>query len=254
MSETVCYRHPDRAAGVRCQRCDRIICPSCMHQASVGFHCPECVRQGRQQVYTARSLRATSRPLVTTVLIGINVAVFLVDLASGTGQTGLSELTVEGGLVAIARDGAGQLIGVDTGQWYRIITSGFLHDGLMHIGFNMFLLWLFGQQLEPVLGRLRFALVYFAGLLGGSFGVMLLDPTALTVGASGAVFGLFGAAVVVQRSRGINPFDTGLGGLIAINLAITFLIPNISIGKVMARLMAITFLIPNISIGGHLGG
>lgn len=210
-----------------------------MHQASVGFHCPECVRQSRQRVYTARSLPGSGRPMVTMALIAVNVAVFLVDAASGStvgGGGGIDGLTLDGGLIAFAVDPVSRAaIGVDAGQWYRVITSGFLHDGLIHIGFNMLILWLLGQQLEPALGRLRFGLIYFVGLLGGSFGVMLLSPNDFTVGASGAVFGLFGAAVVVQRSRGINPFETGLGGLIAINLVITFALPGIS-------------------IGGHLGG
>ena len=237
--DTVCYRHPDHPAGVRCQRCERPICPSCMHQASVGFHCPECVRQGRQRVYTSRSLPGAGRPLVTTVLIAVNVVVFVLDAVSGASVGrggGIDGLTLDGGLIAFAGDPATRgAIGVDAGEWYRIITSGFLHDGLIHIGFNMLILWLLGQQLEPALGRLRFALIYFVGLLGGSFGVLLMNPNTFTVGASGAVFGLFGAAVVVQRNRGINPFETGLGGLIAINLLITFTVPGIS-------------------IGGHLGG
>jgi membrane associated rhomboid family serine protease len=210
-----------------------------MHQASVGFHCSECVQQGRQRVYTSRSMPGTDL-IVTKALIAVNVAVFLADVASGSSLNGggITGLTLEGGLVGAAID-QGQLVGVDSGQWYRIVTSGFLHDGLMHIGFNMLILWLLGQQLEPALGRLRFGLVYAVGLLAGSFGVLALDPTQFTVGASGAVFGLFGAAVVVQRNRGINPFETGLGGLIAINLAITFLVPGISIGG---------------HIGGLLGG
>jgi membrane associated rhomboid family serine protease len=173
-------------------------------------------------------------------LIAVNVVVFLLDAASGSSLGGggaIDGVTLEGGLVACLPESvcAGLSkevipIGVDAGEQYRLITSGFLHDGLIHIGFNMLILWLLGQQLEPALGRLRFALLYFVGLLGGSFGVMLLSPNEFTVGASGAVFGLFGAAVIVQRSQGINPFETGLGGLIAINLLITFTLPGISIG------------------------
>jgi membrane associated rhomboid family serine protease len=205
-----------------------------MYQASVGFHCPECVRQGRQRVYTARTLPGGGRPVVTMALIAVNVAVFLADAASGSSVAGggvIDGLTLDGGLVAFAIDPATRsTIGVDAGEWYRLVTAGFLHDGLIHIGFNMLILWLLGQQLEAGLGRLRFGLVYAVGLLAGSFGVMLLSPNQFTVGASGAVFGLFGAAVVVQRSQGINPFETGLGGLIAINLLITFTLPGISIG------------------------
>lgn len=210
-----------------------------MHQASVGFHCPECARQGRQRVYTAGAMPGHGRPVVTIALIAVNVAVFVIDAVSRSSVGGggaIDGVTLDGGLVAFAVDPLTRTaIGVDTGEWYRLVTSGFLHDGLIHIGFNMLILWLLGQQLEPALGRVRFALLYLVGLLGGSFGVMLLSPNAFTVGASGAVFGLFGAAVVIQRNRGINPFETGLGPLIAINLLITFTLPGIS-------------------IGGHLGG
>ncbi len=137
----------------------------------------------------------------------------------------------DGGLVGRALNPFnGQVIGVAEGEWWRLVTSGFLHANLIHIGFNCFILYQLGSLLEPVLGRLRFALVYFTAMLTGSFGVLLLDPGALTVGASGAVFGLFGAAVAVFRSRGVNIFDTGLGGAIVINLLITFTVPGISIG------------------------
>lgn len=216
-ADAVCYRHPDRRAAVACQRCDRPICASCMTEASVGFHCPECAKGGRQKVYTAQTLdRLAGRPVVTLSLIGINVAVFVAGMAIGSDQ-----LTLDGGLFGPA---------VDQGEWYRLVTAGFLHSGLLHLGFNMYLLYLLGQQLEPLLGRFRFAVAYFFSLLVGSLGVLLLDPQALTVGASGAVFGLMGVAVVVQHSRGINPFETGLGGLIVLNLVITFVVPNISVG------------------------
>jgi membrane associated rhomboid family serine protease len=223
-ADATCYRHPDRRAAVACQRCDRPICPDCMTQASVGFHCPEDAKAGRQQVHTAGAIfGAGGRPLVTTALIAMNVAVFVVGLGMGDDPSvgGRERLTVEGGLF-------GPL--VDQGEWYRIVTSGFLHAGLLHLAFNMYLLYLLGQQLEPVLGRVRFAVAYVFALLTGSLGVLLLDPTALTVGASGAVFGLMGIAVLAQRSRGINPFDTGLGGLIVLNLVLTFAISGISIG------------------------
>ena len=117
-----------------------------------------------------------------------------------------------------------------TGEWYRIVTSGFLHANLMHVGFNMFILYRLGQLLEPALGRGRFLLVYFVALLGGSFGVLLIDPNHFTVGASGAVFGVMGAAVAVFRARGVNIMDSGLGTTIFLNLALTFIIPGISIG------------------------
>ena len=219
-----CYRHPDRRAGVVCQRCDRPICPDCMNQASVGFHCPDCTRAGAQSV--VRPGQLVSRPIVTNVLIALNLAVFVAGL---TGSLGTSdEMVRDGGLVGSFPGLPG--IGVANGEWWRMLTSGFLHAGLLHVAFNCLVLYQLGQLLEPLLGRVQFTAIYFASMLTGSFGVLLLDPQAFTVGASGAVFGLMGAALAVFRSRGINPFDTGLGGAVMINLLITFAIPRISIG------------------------
>ena len=220
-----CYRHPDRRAGVVCQRCDRPICPDCMNQASVGFHCPECTRSGSQRI--VRPGQLITRPIVTQALVALNVAVFVAGM--GGGMSTSRSMTIDGGLIGSAPTGQG-LIGVAHGEWWRLVTSGFLHANLLHIGFNCFVLYQLGQVLEPVLGRVRFVAVYFAAMLTGSFGVLLLSPDRLTVGASGAVFGLMGAAIAVFRSRGINPFDTGLGGAVMINLLITFTIPGISIG------------------------
>lgn len=220
-----CYRHPDRRAGVVCQRCDRPICPDCMRQASVGFHCPECTKSSGQKV--VRAGQAT-KPVVTNALIALNLAVFVAGMGSGL-RTNQS-MTIDGGLIGLGRLSNGDLIGVAEGEWWRIISSGFLHANAIHIGFNMWVLYQLGQLLEPALGRLRFGMVYVVAMVCGSFGVLLLDPGGLTVGASGAVFGLMGAAVAAFRSRGINPFDTGLGGAIALNLVFTFAIPGISIG------------------------
>jgi membrane associated rhomboid family serine protease len=231
-----CYRHTDRRAGVRCQRCGRPICPNCMHQASVGFHCPECVKQSGQRVHTARSVAAAGMAHVTTVLLAVNVATYVFSTFGGSLNRPSSEFTRNWGLVGRAFDGAsGALVGVAEGEWYRLVTGGFLHGSLLHLGFNMFALWILGRSLEPNVGRVPYGAVYVASLLAGSLGVMVLDPGALTVGASGAVFGLFGFALVAQWVRGINPMDTGLGGIIILNLIITFTIPGIS-------------------IGGHLGG
>jgi membrane associated rhomboid family serine protease len=221
-----CYRHPDRRAGVICQRCDRPICPDCMQQASVGFHCPECTKTSGQKVVTARQLRG--RPVVTNVLIALNAAIFVAGIGSGLETK--SSMTIDGGLIGSGRLTDGRVIGVAEGEWWRMVTSGFLHANLIHIGFNMWVLYQLGQLLEPVLGRLRFGMVYGVAMLCGAFGVLLVDPGNLTVGASGAVFGLMGVAVAVFRSRGINPFDTGLGGAIVLNLVFTFAIPGISIG------------------------
>lgn len=230
-----CYRHGDRRAGVVCQRCDRPICPDCMRQASVGFHCPECTKQGAQKV--VRPGQLVTRPIVTQVLIGINLAIFVAGLSSGLNTK--DQFIVDGGLIASAFNGATQqMIGVAEGEWWRIVTSGFLHASLIHVGFNMFVLYRLGQLLEPVLGRTRFVLAYLVALLGGSLGVMILDPDRLTVGASGAVFGLMGVAVAVFRERGINIFDTGLGTTLMLNLALTFTISGISIGGHVGGLVA----------------
>jgi len=227
--ESTCYRHPDRRAGVRCQRCERLICPSCMATAAVGFHCPECARRGRQKVYTRATLqRAFNRPVVAQVLIGLNAAVFVAGLGSET----TNAMAGRGGFI---RDGGLFGPAVADGEWWRIVTAGFLHAGLLHLAFNMLALFNLGAVLEPALGRLRFVAIYAVSLLTGSLGVLLLSPDNLTVGASGAVFGLMGALVVAQRARGLDPWSSGIGTVIGLNLLITFTIPGIS-------------------IGGHLGG
>jgi membrane associated rhomboid family serine protease len=199
-----------------------------MHQASVGFHCPECARQGRQRVMPARAL--ATRPLITPLLVAANLAIFIADaMSSRRLGNSLGELGVDGALYGPA---------VDAGDWWRPITSGFLHIGLLHVGFNMFLLWQLGALLEPAVKRWGFAALYLMSLLGGSFLVLVLDNDAVTVGASGAVFGLMAATFVAMRSRGINPFQTGIGPLILINLFLTFTVNNISIGGHIGGLIA----------------
>jgi len=222
-----CYRHSDRRAGVVCQRCDRPICPDCMRQASVGFHCPECTKSGAQKIVHAGQL--VTKPIVTQALIAINVVVYLAGI--GPGLQTRARFIVDGGLIGSAINPfTQQLIGVANGEWWRIVTSGFLHANLIHVGFNMFILFQLGRLLEPALGRGRFALVYGVSLVGGALGVLILDPDTFTVGASGAVFGMMGVAVAVFRSRGISLFDTGLGATLVLNLAFTFTISGISIG------------------------
>ncbi len=226
VADDVCYRHPDRPSGVSCQRCGRTICSQCMHQASVGVHCPECVQNTTQRVYTPRSLPG-ARGVVTRALVGVNVAIWILSIAA-------LGATVGGAGSVFADYGTwGQAIDV-AGEWWRLISGGFLHSGLIHIGFNMYLLWVLGQQLERVMGEVTFGLGYGVSLLGGSFGAVLLSPNSTAVGASGAVFGLIGMTVLLYRSRGIGLFDTGLGGLILINVLLSFR--------------------GGISLGGHLGG
>ena len=212
-----------------------------MRQASVGFHCPECTRTHGQKVVRGSQLR--TRPLVTNLLIALNVAIFVWGMGSGLETR--NAVVFDGGLIGHATVGGQTVpgIGVAAGEWWRIVTSGFLHANLIHIGMNCLVLYQLGQLLEPAIGRLRFAIVYVVALLSGSFGVLLIAPDQLTVGASGAVFGLMGVAVALMRARGINVFDTGLGGTIALNLVFTFAIPGISIGGHVGGL-----------IGGFLAG
>jgi membrane associated rhomboid family serine protease len=198
-----------------------------MTPTPVGMRCPECSKQ-RTQVRTLRS--TASDPIVTYVLIAINVVVFLASGQFGVGSTGNgSTVYTHGALYGPA---------VANGDWWRIATSGFLHAGLLHIGFNMYLLYLLGQMLETSIGSLRFGLIYVVALFGGSLGALIVSPDAVTVGASGAVFGLMGAAAVELQGRGINPFETGIGGLILFNLAFSFLFSGISIGGHIGGLIA----------------
>jgi membrane associated rhomboid family serine protease len=166
-------------------------------------------------------------PMLTYILIGVCVVAFIGGTAGGASATGSgiggSTLLTEGALSRAA---------IADGEYWRLITAGFLHAGFFHLLFNMFSLYILGTLLEPAIGRVRFALIYFVSLLAGSFGALLVEsnPTALTVGASGAIFGLMSAAVIVMRNRGISPMESGLGLWIGLNLLLTFTIPNISIG------------------------
>ena len=229
----VCYRHPARRAGVSCQRCGRPICPDCMVQASVGFHCPECTKQGARNspVITPRSLNV--RPIVSQVLIALNGLVFLAMLArGGTIWGGGGPVTTDFALVNYFTDLGRTQHGVAAGEWYRLITGGFLHAGIIHLGMNMLVLWILGSQVERILGHARFAALYLAALLAGSFAVMLAPPwpqVVPTVGASGAIFGIMGAALAYQRAERINIWQSGLGGLLVLNLVITVRISGISI-------------------------
>lgn len=202
-----------------------------MRQASVGFHCPDCAGSRPTEVVTGRAAFGRANdPVATKVLIGLNVAVFVV-MAVTSGEPGRAAGPV-------FEQGATWGPGVATGEWYRLVSGAFLHAGFLHLGMNMFLLWLLGQVLEPALGRVRFVGVYVASLLGGALGVMLLDPGAPTVGASGAVFGLMGALVVLQLRAGQSPFQSGIGTLVVLNLVITFVVPGISIGGHIGGLVA----------------
>ena len=183
-AELTCYRHPDRRAGVGCQRCGRPICPSCMVTASVGFQCPECAHQGAKQQRLVDVHRRATVPYVTYSLIAINVLVFIVgSIADHQANIGLS------GASGTFTSRFGELTPcIGAGQWYRLITGGFLHAGFLHIAFNMWALFVIGRPLEAALGRVRFSVLYAVSLVGGALGVVIVDllghgPYAPTVGA-----------------------------------------------------------------------
>jgi membrane associated rhomboid family serine protease len=192
-----------------------------MTPTPVGMRCPECARD-RTKVKTIRS--GSSAPTVTQILIAINVIVFFAETASGAPLGGGG-----GGQVYVK----GLLFGPSISQnheYWRLVTSGFLHDGLLHILFNMVFVYFMGQILEPAIGRLNFVFVYGASLLAGSFGALLFQPDAFTVGASGAAFGILGALIVVARARGISIWQSGLGLTLAINIVFSLSVAGISIG------------------------
>jgi membrane associated rhomboid family serine protease len=224
----VCYRHPSRETGVSCSSCGRSICPDCMTPTPVGMRCPECARD-RTKVKTLRSGPRT--PVVTQALIVINVIVFLAETATGA--------PLGGGLGSGTVVSHGVLFGdaVTNGhhEYWRLLSAGFLHDGIFHILVNMLSLYFVGNSLEPMIGKVNMLAVYFASLLAGSFGALLFAPHTPVVGASGAIFGLFGALIVVANARGISIWQSGLGMILILNLV-----------------LSVSYA--GISLGGHLGG
>lgn len=224
---TECYRHHKVPAPVTCTRCDRPICTDCMISAPVGWQCPEClkgapaVRRMRDIQGGALGLTGGRKPYVTYALIAVCVAAYI-------GQQG-SDLTERGQIVASK---------VAQGEVWRIVTSGFLHASIIHIAFNMLILFQLGTVLEPRIGRARFLALYTLSLIGGSIGVMLLQPpTTPAIGASGAVFGLMGGIVVLGK-RGRSPLEAGVVGLLVLNLVVTFALPGIAIGGHIGGLVA----------------
>jgi len=229
MAET-CYRHPDRETRVSCSSCGRPICPDCMTPTPVGMRCPECASQRTRVVRNPTGTPSGFGAFPATyLLIGANVIAFLIQIANGSGgfgETGISQFVADYALFGPS---------VAEGEWYRLLTCGFLHASLIHIGFNMLILFFLGRLLEPALGTPRFLALYFASLLAGSLGALLLDPNALTLGASGAVFGLASATFIIARGRGMDALASQIGFLIVFNLVWSF------VGS-------------NISVGGHVGG
>jgi membrane associated rhomboid family serine protease len=225
----VCYRHPGRETNVQCSNCGRPICPDCMTVTPVGMRCPECARERTRVSRISPGLRAGAAP-ATYALIAINVIAFIAEIGSGGSlSSGGGTVYLDGGLFGPA---------VNHGDWYRIITSGFLHGGLFHLAFNMVALYFLGSLLEPGIGTPRFLAVYFVSLLAGSFGVLLLDPNSLTVGASGAVFGLMSAAFIVARHRGLDQIAAQIGFFVILNVVFTFSSSYISVGAHLGGLIA----------------
>jgi membrane associated rhomboid family serine protease len=233
--ERTCYRHPDRVTGLSCSECGRPICTECMTMAPVGIRCPEHSGKplGAQRV-THGVRRASFEGVgakVTRVLIGLNVAVYVAQLATGGGVNGTGSVIYEKGVLIAGRavDSNFNVIGVGEGDWWRLITSVFLHYGPFHLIMNMLALYWFGSLLEQRIGSGRFVLLYLVSGLAGSAGALLAAPTTPTVGASGAIFGILGAGLVLEQQRDYV-FGGSALGIIVINLVFTFAIPNISIG------------------------
>ena len=217
-SSNTCYRHPDRQSFVLCQRCGRTICPECQTPAAVGVHCPECVREQRAQFSANR--RASGAPSgltvarrrfamldqkATVVIIVVSVAIWLLNQVTG----GL----VNGWLAYYT-----PLVGT---QPWRLVTGLFVHSSILHIAFNMFAVFVFGRILENLLGTWRFVALYLLAGLGGDLAVSWLTPGTPVVGASGAIFGLFAAFFVIQRSLGYNSVQ--LLVVMGLNLVVGFL-------------------------------
>jgi membrane associated rhomboid family serine protease len=226
-----CYRHPNRETGVSCSECGRGICPDCMVFAPVGIRCPDHAGRAQGPSRVTQGVRRVSYEgqgaLVTKILIGINVLVFLINLAQGSSLTQVSGSLFEKGALFVPG-------GLDQGEWWRLITAAFLHANLIHLGLNMLVLWFIGAPVEQAIGRGRFLAVYIVSGLAGSAGAIIFSPNAVTVGASGAIFGILGAALVLEFQR-------------------SYVLGGQALGLIVANLV-LTFAIPNISIGGHIGG
>jgi membrane associated rhomboid family serine protease len=217
-----CFRHPDRETGRHCTRCGRPACPDCLRDASVGAQCVDCVKDARLPgVSRWKGSWRGDRILVTKIIVGINVLVFVLiwlrdGTPDGTGSTA-TNLALFGPTL-------------HTGDYYQLVTSSVVHYGFIHILFNMLVLWQVGLVLEPAAGRLRYAVLYVVSVLAGAAGAVLATPHVHVGGASGGVFGLAAAATLVMHRAGVRFWDTGFGPLIAINLALGFTIANVSIG------------------------
>ena len=234
----VCFRHLDRVSYVKCTRCARPICPDCMISASVGFQCPDCVHGAAASAPRIKSpvgAPLAEKPTVTFVLIGINVIAFLLMLVSGIDQA-----ATQWGMFPPS-------IAIDN-EWWRLLTSAFLHGGWLHIAFNMYVLYALGPSLERVLGHSRYLVLYLMAALGGAVcSYAFSDVMTVSVGASGAIFGLMGALVVAGRKLRYD--ITQVLVLLAVNFAIGFLAPGVDWrahvgGLVVGAAVAAIFVLP----------
>jgi membrane associated rhomboid family serine protease len=191
-----------------------------MTQTPVGIRCPECASRGRIRIRRPGFLMGRD-PHLTYLLMAINFALFVVTNPRPLSGSSINQL---GGDLALSRHG------VADGEYYRLISSAFIHFGVLHIAFNMYALYLLGGALERYAGTLRFGIIYGISALTGSLGALILTPNGLTAGASGAIFGLMGAMLVLERQRGVALLGGSIGGLLVINLLITFGVSGISIG------------------------
>jgi membrane associated rhomboid family serine protease len=231
-----CYRHPDRETYVSCTECGRGICPDCMTFGPVGIRCPEHASTGGKAPAPRRAARragarlSLAGPFVTQALIAINVGIYLFELLLGGNINGTGNRIYEQGVLIIsATDSGGNPIGLSEGEWWRLITAAFLHYGPLHLGLNMLVLWIIGPALEDFLGHGRYLLLYIVSGLAGSAGALVWSGNVPTAGASGAIWGIMGAALIFEWRR-IYVFGGQALGLVVFNLLITFLIPGISKG------------------------
>jgi membrane associated rhomboid family serine protease len=247
-----CYRHPDRETGLSCSECGRPICVDCMTVAPVGIRCPEhagarpraVVAASRPASIAGKRVRRTAARhgyvipefSVTRLLVVVNVLIYLAELAGGGTVSGTNNWIFDhGALVINATYADGTAAGLAHGEWWRLITAAFLHYGPLHLGLNMLALWWLGSPVEAALGRGRYVLLYFASGLAGSAGALLLSPNAITVGASGAIFGILGALLVLEYQ---------VTGSLA-GQAMTLIVINLAFSAGFSS---------NISLGGHVGG
>lgn len=247
-----CYRHPDRATGIRCTRCERPICTECMIAAPVGFQCPECVAGAAAQTRQATTIAGGAligRPMVTYTLIGINLAVFLVQFTVG--------------INAVAGDYGMWPVGIAVGgEWWRLVTAAFLHGSFLHIAFNMYVLFALGPTLERILGHSRYLILYVLAAIGGGVASYVFsDMRTVSVGASGAIFGLMGALVIAGRRLRYDV--TQVLVLLGINVVIGFIASGVDWrahlgGLVTGALVAAIMVLPSprhrmaVQVGGIL--